>query len=255
MSEPAHAFQLRGLSAFFGDKEIVKKVTLEIADRRVTAFMGPSGCGKSTILRTLNRLHETAPGARVEGTVLFEGADLYSRSVDPVIVRSQIGMVFQKPNPFPKSIFDNVAFGLKLSGLARSRSDLEGRVEAALKLVGLWSEVSNRLRESALGLSGGQQQRLIIARAIAAEPRALLLDEPCSALDPASTARIEELIRDLRMKFALVIVTHSLAQAQRIADDVAFFHFGEMVEAGAPSQILSSPRDKRVMDYVAGRTG
>ncbi len=252
---PAPTFRLSGVSAYFGAKEIIKKVTADIGDRRVTAFMGPSGCGKSTMLRTLNRLHETAPDAWVSGSVQFEGRDVYAAGVDPVEVRSSVGMVFQKPNPFPKSIFDNVAFAPRLLGLARGRSELQGRVEAALKSVGLWTEVSDRLGDSALGLSGGQQQRLVIARAIAAEPRALLLDEPCSALDPAATARIEDLIRELRARFAIVIVTHSLAQARRIADEIAFFHVGELVEAGPPASLFDAPRDQRVKDYLAGKTG
>jgi phosphate transport system ATP-binding protein len=251
----AVTFEIRALSAFFGEREIIKQVDLDVVDRKVTALMGPSGCGKSTILRTLNRMHETTPGARIAGTVRFRNADLYAAGVDPVDVRAKIGMVFQKPNPFPKSIFDNVAFAPRLLGLARAKSEIEGRVEDALKKVGLWSEVSGRLKESALGLSGGQQQRLVIARAVAAEPSALLLDEPCSALDPASTAKVEELIVSLAAHYTIVVVTHSLAQAQRIADAVAFFHTGEMVEAGPPERLFGAPSDQRVKDYLAGRTG
>jgi phosphate transport system ATP-binding protein len=248
-------FEVRALSAYFGDREIIKHVDLDIADRKVTAFMGPSGCGKSTILRTLNRMHESAPNARVSGSVRFRNTELYAPAVDPVEVRARIGMVFQKPNPFPKSIFDNVAFAPRLLGLARSRSELEGRIEDALKKVGLWAEVEGRLKESALGLSGGQQQRLVIARAIAAEPSALLLDEPCSALDPAATAKVEDLIMSLKARFAIVVVTHSLAQARRIADAVAFFHLGEMVESGPPQHLFEAPSDQRVKDYLVGRTG
>jgi len=248
-------FRCASLSCFYGEKEAIKSVTLDIADKQVTAFMGPSGCGKSTILRALNRMHETTPRARVEGRVLFNGVDLYGPRVDPVDVRADIGMVFQKPNPFPKSIFDNIAFGLRIHGMARSRSELEGRVESALARVGLWEEVRDRLRDSALGLSGGQQQRLVIARAIATEPKALLLDEPCSALDPKATATVEELIRELRSLFGVVIVTHSLAQARRIADDIAFFYFGEMIEQGDPAAMFENPRDDRVRGYLAGRTG
>ncbi len=251
----AGTFQCRALSAYFGDRKIIKGVNMTIADRKVTAFMGPSGCGKSTILRTLNRMHETAPGARVEGSVEFAGSELYARGVDPVEVRARIGMVFQKPNPFPKSIFDNVAFAPRLLGLARARSELEARIEDALVRVGLWTEVKDRLKDSALGLSGGQQQRLVIARAIAAEPAALLLDEPCSALDPAATAKVEELIVSLASRFTVVVVTHSLAQARRIADEIAFFHTGEMVESGPPLQLFEAPSDARVKDYLAGRTG
>ncbi|MBY0423413.1 MAG: phosphate ABC transporter ATP-binding protein [Parvularculaceae bacterium] len=257
LSPPASAatFECRGVSAFFGDREIIKRVDLDVAERKVTAFMGPSGCGKSTILRTLNRMHESVPGASVKGSVRFAGADLYAQGVDPAEVRARIGMVFQKPNPFPKSIFDNVAFAPRLLGLAKGRSDIEGRVEAALTQVGLWTEVKDRLKESALGLSGGQQQRLVIARAIAGEPSALLLDEPCSALDPAATARVEELIATLSSRLTIVVVTHSLAQARRIADAIAFFHTGEMIEAGPPEHLLETPSDKRVQDYLAGRTG
>ena len=248
-------FRCKSVSSFFGKKEVIREVDLDIADRRVTAFMGPSGCGKSTILRTLNRMHETTPGAHVKGAVIFDGDDIYAEDIDPVDIRADIGMVFQKPNPFPKSIFNNVAFGPRVLGLTQNRSELEGRVEEALKRVGLWSEVSDRLKESALGLSGGQQQRLVIARAIAAEPRAILLDEPCSALDPNSTAKVEELIRELRSRYCVVIVTHSLAQAGRVADDIAFFHFGEMIEAGTPDKLLSDPDDQRVKDYLSGKTG
>jgi len=245
----------RGVSAYFGAKEVIKSVDLDIPDRTVTAFMGPSGCGKSTMLRTLNRLHETTPGAHVRGAVEIDGADIYAPGRDPAEVRGRVGMVFQKPNPFPKSIFDNVAYGARILGLARSREDLHARVESALKRVGLFDEVADRLKESALGLSGGQQQRLVIARAVATEPRVILLDEPCSALDPAATASVERLIAELRERFCVVIVTHSLAQARRVADRIAFFHFGEMVEAGPAAQILDTPSDQRVRDYLAGRTG
>lgn len=248
-------FSCRKVSSYFGDKKIIKEVDLNIRDRRVTAFMGPSGCGKSTILRTLNRMHETTTGARATGAVIFKGENIYGAGVDPVDIRAQIGMVFQKPNPFPKSIFNNIAFGPRVLGLFSGKADLEARVESALKRVGLWEEIADRLDDSALGLSGGQQQRLVIARAIAAEPRAILLDEPCSALDPNATARVEELIRELREQYCVVIVTHSLAQAGRVADDIAFFHYGEMIEFGPPKKILSDPDDQRVKDYLAGRTG
>ena len=248
-------FECRDVSCFFGPKKVIKNVDLTIKDRRVTAFMGPSGCGKSTILRTLNRMHETVPGAYAEGDIIYNGRNIYAADVDPIDVRAEIGMVFQKPNPFPKSIFNNVAFGPRILGLTNNHSELEGRVEEALKRVGLWSEVSSRLKDSALGLSGGQQQRLIIARAIAADPSALLLDEPCSALDPASTQRIEELIRELRDRYCVVIVTHSLAQARRVADEIAFFHVGEMIEADTPDKLLEDPNDQRVKDYLSGKTG
>lgn len=248
-------FQCEGVSAFFGKKKVIKDVMLSIPDRRVTAFMGPSGCGKSTILRTLNRMHETTPGAFVQGKVMYSGRNIYAPNVDPVDIRAEIGMVFQKPNPFPKSIFNNVAYGIRVLGLAVGRSELEDRVEAALKRVGLWQEVSDRLQDSALGLSGGQQQRLVIARAIATEPRAILLDEPCSALDPKATGRIEELVRELRTQYCVVVVTHSLAQARRIADDIAFFYLGEMIEYGPPERLLGEPNDDRVRDYISGKTG
>ena len=255
----AHAaatlFECRGLSSFYGRTEIIKNVNLSIEDRCVTAFMGPSGCGKSTILRSLNRMHETAPDAHIKGDVLFDGRSIYAADVDPTEVRTRIGMVFQKPNPFPKSIYDNVAFGPRTLGLIQNRSELDARVEQALKRVGLWQDVADRLEESALGLSGGQQQRLVIARAIAVEPRAILFDEPCSALDPAATAKVEELIHELRANFCVVIVTHSLAQARRVADRVAFFHYGEMIEAGPPEKLLEDPDDQRVKDYLSGKTG
>ena len=248
-------FHCENVSSYFGDKKVIKDVTLEIPNRQITAFMGPSGCGKSTILRTLNRMHETTPGAHVSGKVIFEGRDIYGPNIDPVDIRAGIGMVFQKPNPFPKSVFENVAYGPRILGLAASRCDLQDIVESSLKRVGLWNEVTDRLNDSALGLSGGQQQRLIIARAIAGAPRAILLDEPCSALDPTSTARVEELIRELREDYCVVIVTHSLAQAQRIADEIAFFYFGELIETGPPEVLLSTPKDQRVKDYLSGKTG
>lgn len=248
-------FQCIDVSSYYGAKKIIKNVDLTIKDRRVTAFMGPSGCGKSTILRTLNRMHETVADAHVQGKVIFDGTDIYHPQIDPVDIRARIGMVFQKPNPFPKSIFNNVAFGPRLLGRATSRSELEALVETSLKRVGLWDEIDGRLHESALGLSGGQQQRLVIARAIATQPRAILLDEPCSALDPTATARVEELIRELREDYCVVMVTHSLAQARRIADDIAFFYFGEMIEYGPPSEIFENPRDERVKNYLSGKTG
>ena len=248
-------FQCIDVSAYYGTNKIIKNVDLTIKDRRVTAFMGPSGCGKSTILRTLNRMHETVAGAHVQGKVIFSGTDIYQPQIDPVDIRARIGMVFQKPNPFPKSIFNNVAFGPRLLGHANSRGELEAIIETSLKRVGLWEEIDGRLHESALGLSGGQQQRLVIARAIATKPQALLLDEPCSALDPTATARVEELIRELREDYCVVMVTHSLAQARRIADEIAFFYFGEMIESGPPSEVMENPRDERVKNYLSGKTG
>ncbi len=255
ISADAAAFRCNDVSSFYGDKQIIKHVDMTIRDRSVTAFMGPSGCGKSTILRTLNRMHETGADAHVDGAVFFRGENIYAPGVDPVDLRARIGMVFQKPNPFPKSIFQNVAFGPRLLGRAASRAEQENVVEQSLKRVGLWDEVSGRLHESALGLSGGQQQRLVIARAIATEPQAILLDEPCSALDPTATARVEELIRELRRDYCVVIVTHSLAQAGRIADEIAFFYFGELIEFGDADKMLSNPGDQRVKDYLEGKTG
>jgi phosphate transport system ATP-binding protein len=221
----------------------------------VTALIGPSGCGKSTFLRTLNRMNDIIPGARVEGSVLIDEVDIYAPSVDVVDVRRRIGMVFQKSNPFPKSIFDNVAYGLRINGLARSRAELSGRVEASLQAAALWEEVKDRLQTSALALSGGQQQRLCIARALAVEPEILLMDEPASALDPIATQRIEELIYELKSRYTIVIVTHNMQQAARVSDVTAFFWLGRLIEVDRTNRIFTAPREKLTEDYVTGRFG
>jgi phosphate transport system ATP-binding protein len=232
----------------------IRGVRLGIRPNEVTALIGPSGCGKSTFLRALNRMNELIPGCRTEGRVLLDGEDIYAAGVDPVFVRSRVGMVFQKSNPFPKSIFDNVAYGLRIRRL-NDRGELEERVESALRACALWDEVSDRLDASALSLSGGQQQRLCIARAVAVEPDVLLMDEPASALDPIATARIEDLIHELRAHYTIVIVTHNLQQAARIADETAFFYLGELIEHDATSVIFTSPKVQKTEEYVTGRFG
>jgi phosphate transport system ATP-binding protein len=242
------------LRVFYGDTEAVKGVSFGLPEHSVTALIGPSGCGKSTVLRALDRMHDEVPEARVLGRVLLDGEDVYAPHVDAIEVRRRIGMVFQKPNPFPKSIFDNVAFGLRVSGM-RGRAAIAERVEQALRHAALWDEVEDRLGESALGLSGGQQQRLCIARALAVRPEVLLLDEPTSALDPIATEAIEALIARLRGEVTMAIVTHSLAQARRVADHVAFFYLGELVEHGKAREVLEHPREERTSAYVGGRVG
>ncbi|WP_299002839.1 phosphate ABC transporter ATP-binding protein PstB, partial [uncultured Caulobacter sp.] len=218
-------------------------------------FIGPSGCGKSTFLRCINRMNDTIPSARVEGAILIDGADVNAKSVDPVVLRSRVGMVFQKPNPFPKTIFENVAYGPRIHGLATRKDELEAIVESSLKKAGLWNEVADRLHQPGTGLSGGQQQRLVIARAIAVSPEVILMDEPCSALDPIATAKIEELIDELRTQFCIVIVTHSMAQAARVSQRTAFFHLGKLVESGPTEEMFTNPRDSRTQDYITGRFG
>jgi phosphate transport system ATP-binding protein len=255
-------FQLQGLEVLYSGNPAVGDVSMDIHERLVTALIGPSGCGKTTILRCLNRMNDLVPGARVEGNVLYHGADLYGPGVDAVEVRRRIGMVFQKPNPFPKSIYDNIAFGLKVHGL---KDDLDGRVEHALRRAALWDEVKTRLKKTALGLSGGQQQRLCIARALAVEPDVILMDEPASALDPISTSRIEELLHELKRDYTIVIVTHNMQQAARVADMTAFFSVevgedgdkrrGILVEYDKTATIFTRPSDKRTEDYVTGRFG
>jgi phosphate transport system ATP-binding protein len=250
------------LNIYYGKFLAVQDVSFTINPRSVTAFIGPSGCGKSTVLRTINRLHEVISGARVEGNVELDGEDIYAPSVDPVAVRRTIGMVFQRPNPFPTmSIYDNVVAGLKLEGGRRSRSELDGVVEKSLRGANLWEEVRNRLDKPGAGLSGGQQQRLCIARAIAVEPQVLLMDEPCSALDPISTLAIEDLIQELKQQYTIVIVTHNMQQAARVADRTAFFNLagvgkpGQLVELDDTQKIFSNPSDKRTEDYISGRFG
>jgi phosphate transport system ATP-binding protein len=250
----ARRVMLEHLSAFYGDNRALHGVTLEFRPNEVTAIIGPSGCGKSTLVRCVNRMHEEIPGARVEGRVLLDEADIYAAGVDPVAVRAAIGMVFQKANPFPTmSVFENVAAGLKLTG--RKGRDLAKRVESALSGAGLWEEVKDRLHRPGSALSGGQQQRLCIARAIAVEPEVILMDEPCSALDPQSTLRIEELISELKTRYTIAIVTHNMQQAARVADSTAFMLNGELVEFAPTDKIFTNPGDKRTEDYVTGRFG
>ncbi len=245
----------RGVNVFYGEKQALFDVNVDIADNAVTAFIGPSGCGKSTFLRCMNRMNDTIPGARVVGRVEMDGQDVNDRGVDPVVLRARVGMVFQKPNPFPKTIFENVAYGPRIHGLASSKSDLEQIVESSLKKASLWEEVKDRLHQPGTGLSGGQQQRLVIARAIAVSPEVILMDEPCSALDPIATARIEELIDELRQQFCIVIVTHSMAQAARVSQRTCFFHLGTLVEEGPTEDIFTNPRETRTQDYITGRFG
>ncbi len=242
--------QVVNLRAGFGDKEVLKDITMDIAENKVTAIIGPSGCGKSTFVRCLNRLHEVIRGAWVEGKVLLDGSDIYMD--DPVDLRRRVGMVFQKPNPFPKSIYDNVAFGPRLHGI---KDSLDKIVEESLRKAALWDEVKDRLKENALSLSGGQQQRLCIARALAVEPEVILMDEPTSALDPVASAKIEDLILELKESYTVVVVTHNMQQAARIGDYTAFFLLGELIEYGETVQIFENPKDKRTEDYITGRFG
>jgi phosphate transport system ATP-binding protein len=243
------------VDVFYGDKQALKGVSIDIHDDRVTAFIGPSGCGKSTFLRCLNRMNDTIPSARVSGKIELDGQDITDPRMDVVQLRARVGMVFQKPNPFPKSIFENVAYGPRIHGLADGKAKMDEIVEKSLKRAGLWDEVKDRLNESGTALSGGQQQRLCIARAIAVDPEVILMDEPCSALDPIATAKIEELIHELRGRYAIAIVTHNMQQAARVSQRTAFFHLGEMVEYGKTSEIFTNPRERRTQDYITGRYG
>lgn len=243
------------VSVFYGDKKAIDEVSIDIETEYVTAFIGPSGCGKSTFLRTLNRMNDTIAAARVEGEIMLDGEDIYKSGMDVVQLRARVGMVFQKPNPFPKTIFENIAYGPRIHGLAESKADIDVIVERSLRRAGLWDEVKDRLADSGTALSGGQQQRLCIARAIAVDPEVILMDEPCSALDPIATARIEELIDELKGRFAIVIVTHSMQQAARVSQRTAFFHLGKMVEYGQTSDIFTNPREERTKDYITGRYG
>ena len=246
---------IRGLNFYYGERRVLENIHVKIRPNEVTALIGPSGCGKSTFLRTLNRMNDIVPGARVEGAVTIDDRDIYAQSVDIVDLRRRVGMVFQKSNPFPKSIFDNVAYGLRINRLARSREELGGRVEASLKSAALWDEVKDRLQTSALALSGGQQQRLCIARALAIKPKILLMDEPASALDPIATQRIEELIYELRSTYTIVIVTHNMQQAARVSDMTALFWLGKLVEFDRTEKIFTNPTQKLTEDYVTGRFG
>ena len=246
--------QTQQLELYYGGFQALKGLDMDIPARAVTAFIGPSGCGKSTFLKTLNRMNDLVEGCRVTGKVLYQGRDIYAKDVDVTWLRSRIGMVFQKPNPFPMSIYDNIAYGPRLQGV-RKRAELDQIVERALRGAAIWDEVKDRLKKSALGLSGGQQQRLCIARALAVEPDILLMDEPTSALDPISTARIEDLVSDLKSDYTIVMVTHNMQQAARISDRTAFFLLGEVIEYGETAQLFSMPRDKRTEDYITGRFG
>jgi len=255
----AHArgvkMQARGVDVFYGDKQAVEKVDLAILADEVTALIGPSGCGKSTLLRCFNRMNDDIPGCRVSGSIALDGTDIYASELDVVQLRARVGMVFQKPNPFPKSIYDNVAYGPRIHGLARTRAEFDEIVERSLRRAGLFDEVKDRLQEAGTALSGGQQQRLCIARAIAVDPEVILMDEPCSALDPIATARIEELIYELRGRYAIAIVTHNMQQAARVSQRTAFFHLGALIEYGRTEDIFTNPREQRTSDYITGRYG
>jgi len=250
----ATLIEIASLSLFYGQSKALKNINLTLRERIVTAFIGPSGCGKSTLLRCLNRMNDLIDGVRIEGAIKIGGHDIYAPDVDVIELRKRIGMVFQKSNPFPKSIYDNVAYGLRIQGVSK-RTELDAAVEQSLRSSALWDEVKDRLHGSALGLSGGQQQRLCIARAIAVQPEIILMDEPASALDPIATARIEDLILELKKDFTIVIVTHNMQQAARISDDTAFFYIGELVEFGPTKRIFTNPAQKRTEDYVTGRFG
>jgi phosphate transport system ATP-binding protein len=254
-AEAAAKIDVRNLNFYYGLRRVLDGITVKVRTNEVTALIGPSGCGKSTFLRSLNRMNDIVPGTRVEGTIAIDGQDIYAPSVDVVDLRRRVGMVFQKSNPFPKSIFENVAYGLRINRLARSREELTGRVEASLKSAALWDEVKDRLHTSALALSGGQQQRLCIARALAVRPEIVLMDEPASALDPIATQRIEELIYQLKSRYTIVIVTHNMQQAARVSDVTAFFWLGKLVEVDRTNKIFTNPSEKLTEDYVTGRFG
>jgi phosphate transport system ATP-binding protein len=245
----------RGVDVYYGDTHAIRDVSMDILEDEVTALIGPSGCGKSTLLRCFNRMNDTIPSCRVTGDISLDGTDIHGNEMDVVQLRARVGMVFQKPNPFPKSLYDNVAYGPKIHGLARSRGEFDEIVERSLSRAGLWDEVKDRLGDPGTALSGGQQQRLCIARAIAVDPEVVLMDEPCSALDPIATARIEELIYELRGHYAIAIVTHNMQQAARVSQRTAFFHLGELVESGATEEIFTNPREQRTGDYITGRYG
>jgi phosphate transport system ATP-binding protein len=243
------------VNVYYGEKQAIKNLSVSIPDRAVSAFIGPSGCGKSTFLRCINRMNDTIPTCKVSGLIEVDGSNIYDPELDPVQLRARVGMVFQKPNPFPKSIFENVAYGPRIHGLAKDKTELESIVVSSLKKAGLFEEVKDRLQSAGTSLSGGQQQRLCIARAIAVNPDIILMDEPCSALDPIATARIEELIDELRQNYCIVIVTHSMQQAARVSQLTAFFHLGTLVEFGDTDDMFTSPKDKRTQDYITGRFG
>jgi phosphate transport system ATP-binding protein len=248
-------FSCRDVSVFYADKQALKNVSIDIARQQVLAMIGPSGCGKSTFLRCLNRMNDTIATARVTGSILLEGHDIHDLEQDVVQLRAKVGMVFQKPNPFPKSIFENVAYGPRIHGLAHGSAELDDIVCTSLRRAGLWDEVKDRLSQPGTGLSGGQQQRLCIARTIAVQPEVILMDEPCSALDPIATARIEDLIDELRASYTIVIVTHSMQQAARVSQRTAYFHLGELIEVGETNRVFTNPRQKLTEDYISGRFG
>jgi len=248
------SIKVEDLNLFYGQKQALYNINMEMPKQRVTAYIGPSGCGKSTLLRCINRMNDLVDSARIEGKILLDGDNIYDKSVNVAALRRRVGMVFQKPNPFPKSIFENVAYGLRIQGINDKRT-LEETVEKALRGAALWDEMKDRLNDNALGMSGGQQQRLVIARAIAIEPEVLLLDEPASALDPISTLKIEELINELKEKYTIVIVTHNMQQAARVSDYTAFMYMGELIEMGSTSELFTNPRKKQTEDYITGRYG
>ena len=245
----------RNVNVFYDRKQAINDVTIDISEKEVIAFIGPSGCGKSTFLRCLNRMNDTISSCKVEGDICIDGDNIYQKSVDVVSLRARVGMVFQKPNPFPKTIFENVAYGPKIHGLVKSRIDLEDVVEVSLTRAGLWDEVKDRLDQQGTSLSGGQQQRLCIARAIAVSPQIILMDEPCSALDPIATARVEQLIHELRAQYTIVIVTHSMQQAARVSDKTAYFHLGKLIEVGDTKNLFINPEHELTRDYITGRFG
>ena len=247
--------EAKNVDVFYADKQALFDVNLKIEEKQVTSLIGPSGCGKSTFLRCINRMNDLIPICKITGQLEIDGQDVYDPAVNVVALRAQVGMVFQKPNPFPKSIRENVAYGLRIHGMTSSKTELNDRVEWTLKAAGLWDEVENRLDEPGLGLSGGQQQRLCIARAIAVKPRVILMDEPCSALDPIATAIIEDLINEISQEFSIVIVTHSMAQAARVSNKTAFFHLGKLIEVGATKQIFTTPSNEKTQNYITGRIG
>jgi len=254
-TSPNAVMQARQVDVFYGDNHAIQKVNLDIGRNEVIALIGPSGCGKSTFIRCLNRMNDTIESARVTGNISLDGEDIYSRQMDVVMLRARVGMVFQKPNPFPKSVYDNVAYGPRIHGLARDRGELDEIVQTSLERAGLWTEVKDRLEEPGTGLSGGQQQRLCIARTIAVNPDVILMDEPCSALDPIATARIEDLIDELKQNYAIAIVTHSMQQAARVSQRTAYFHLGKLIEVGETDDIFTNPRHKLTEDYITCRFG
>lgn len=255
MTETRPTIEAKNVDVFYGAKQALFGVSVDIMPNSVTAFIGPSGCGKSTFLRCINRMNDLIPGCRITGSLTLDGRDIYDADFDAVLLRARVGMVFQKPNPFPKSIYENVAYGPRIHGLAKTKADMDAIVEQALRGAALWDEVKDRLDAAGTGLSGGQQQRLCIARTMAVSPEVILMDEPCSALDPIATGKVEDLIAQLRERYALIIVTHSMAQARRVADTTAFFHLGKLVETGATEQIFEAPIHQQTKDYITGRYG